>query len=335
MQCVDIGVFAHNEENAIADLLADLDCQTLVKDPNTELRIRILCNGCSDRTSEVAVHAVTNSTHLHPITVVNNFEAGGKALTWNRFVTELPDNSQFVLFIDGDIRIRDSATLSNLLEDLQRSDAVAATSRPIKDLRRIRWKPSLRMAAEFIVRQHKDGPISGQLYAVKSEAVRQIRLPVPCLVEDGFLSACLGTGLFSHPGQPERVKASLRASHYFETPGSLREFFEHDVRLSLGCEFNAALYSDLWAAETVKDRIALLSSFSQSSGIDRSLDEHERHPERSALNRKSILSGTWSSDRENMMMKLMKLAFRVLHSLYMESVRRRAMQLFKERRFQW
>lgn len=332
---VDIGIFAYNEEGKIDRLLGDLARQTLFADHHTKLKIRILCNGCTDRTAEVASAAVQNSDILRPITLINNFELGGKSRTWNRFVGELPEDSEFCLFIDADVEIRAPATLENMLVELQQCQAVAVTSRPIKEVNSLRWNPLLRFAARSIAAEHRDGPICGQLYAVRSEAVRDIRLPVPCLVEDGFLSACLITGLFSHPGKYEKVKASVLAIHHFEAPGTLSQFFQHDVRIRLGCELNAALYSELWAAETIEDRTALLREYAASQGLDRAIDEHARHPERSALKRRGICENALIPDRERPISSLARLLPRLAHSIYLDIVRCRAKWLFRKRRFSW
>ena len=333
---VDIAVFAHNEQESLPALIGDLDRQAVINDPDIELRIRVLCNGCRDRTVEVAKEAVAASMNLSPITNIDNFVEGGKALTWNRYVSALPENSHFVIFMDGDIRIKDINALSHLLDDLQQSEvAVAATSRPTKDLCRIRRNPLLRAATRLTGRDHRDGPICGQLYVVKASTVRQIRLPVPCLVEDGFLSACLVTGLFTHQGQPQRVKASPRVSHYFEVPGSLREFFHHDIRLRLGSELNAALYTDLWAAKSVKERIEILKQLSESKGIDFSIDEHQKHPERSALFGQKFLSPVFDNKKKKLFKIILNIPFHFSHCLYMVAVRHRAKKLFTERKFQW
>jgi len=335
MRHVDIGIFAHNEERSIGDLLADLDRQTLLQHPRASLRIRILCNGCTDQTAEVACRAISASDHLGPITRVDDFERGGKSLTWNRYVSELPGDADVVIFVDADIRVRDTAVFFNLFDELQHSEALSVTSRPVKRVDAIRWNPLLRMAAVLMTPAHRDGPICGQLYAVRASAIRHIRLPVPCLVEDGFLSACLVTGLFTVPGEPEQVKASSLASHEFQAPGTFREFFRHDVRLRLGCEMNAAMYSDLWAAKSADERLEILTQFAASEGISRSLDEHERHPERSALAWRSPLRGFRENGRRNAFKSVLKLPFRFAHFVYMEAVRRRAVRLFRQRQFQW
>jgi hypothetical protein len=332
MQHVDIGVFAHNEEATIAGFLADLSGQSLLSKGDVSVRISVLCNGCSDRTEDAARRAMSGSDALHSATRIFAFSEPGKARTWNRFIESLDSDSDYVIFADGDIRISGHTLLEDLLEDLRANDAVAVTSRPIKKLGHIRWNVPLRLAAKLIARPHRDGPIAGSLYAAKAESVRRIRLPVPCLVEDGFLSACLVTGLFSHDGEPERVKASSRASHQFEAPGTLREFFKHDVRLALGSELNAALFTDLWAAGTEQARIEVLEEFSQSRGIEESIAQHLRHPERSALRGGAKI---WERGVGRFTTRVIKLPIRVLYACYMWLVKREARRLFRSRKFHW
>jgi len=334
MRHIDIGVFAHNEESEINALIGDLAKQSLINHPGIILRIRVLCNGCTDDTVRVARNAVAVNEQMVKITVVENFEKSGKSRTWNSFVSEIDGESHFTIFMDADIRIIDADALLKLIEDLAHSEAVAVTSRPQKDLSGLKFNPFLYLSANTIKREHKDGPISGQLYAVKTEEIRQIRLPVPCLVEDGFLSACLITGLFSHPGRPEKVKASHRVSHFFQPPKSIRAFFHHDVRLALGCELNAALYSNLWSAKTVKDRIVIMEQFAESVGVDQSIDVHQRHPERSAL-RPLIILSVKKNKKNHGLSKIVRSPIFFAHNVYIKIVRYRAQKLFSERLFRW
>jgi len=334
MRHIDIGVFAHNEESEINAFIGDLAKQSLINHPDIILRIRVLCNGCTDDTVRVARNAVAVNEQMAKITVVEDFEKSGKSRTWNSFVSEIDGESHFTIFMDADIRITDSDALLKLIEDLAHSEAAAVTSRPQKDLSSLKFNPFLYLSANTIKREHKDGPISGQLYAVKTEEIRQIRLPVPCLVEDGFLSACLITGLFSHPGRPEKVKASDRVSHFFKPPKSIYAFFRHDVRLALGCELNAALYSNLWSAKTVKDRIVIMEQFAEFVGIDQSIDEHQRHPERSALRSIRIFSGKKNRKNYNLG-KIVRYPICFAHAVYKTLVRYRAKKLFAARLFQW
>lgn len=336
MRNIDIGVFAHNEETKIGELIKDLSKQTLINHPNNAaLRIRILCNGCTDNTVRVTRDALASSGQLSKVTFVDNFAESGKSRTWNRFVSEIGDESQYTIFMDSDIRIPDADALLNLIDDLEQSDAVAITSRPKKYLRKLRRKPLLYLAASTINREHRDGPIAGSLYAVRTEEIRHIRLPVPCLVEDGFLSACLITGIFSHQRRPERVKASDRVSHFFEPPGSISSFFRHDVRLALGCELNAALYSALWYSKTVSERTVLMAKFSETRGIDQCIVEHQKYPERSALPEIRLLNEKRSNKAQGRLRRLVHFPVTLAHKFYMSKVRERARKLFGRSQFTW
>lgn len=335
MQFVDIAIFAHNEQEQISRLLEDLSQQTLLADADTRLRIRVLCNGCSDDTFAVAEAAVSRLPELRAVCDVRDLPQPGKSRTWNAFVDQLPPDSDFVVFVDGDIQLRDTNALLHLIEDLRGDSAVAITSRPQKDTQSLRRRPLLRFIAESVGRVHRDGPIAGSLYAVKTAAIRNVRLPVPCLTEDAFLSACLVTGIFSHEGRPALVKASSRVSHWFKTPETLRQFFAHDVRIAVGTELNAALFSTLWEAESNEQRYQLLSRFSESSGIEESIVEHLRHPDRSSLKFRFALLRLFRRGNRSFISHIIHFPLRLVHFIYVLLVNNLARRKFQERRFQW
>lgn len=133
MRYVDIGVFAHNEQESIPALISDLALQSICRDPGTQLQIHVLCNGCTDQTHDIAQGVLARSAELRPITILHSFLESGKALTWNRFADALPPHSDLAVFMDADIRFRDIHALSQLIDDLQQSTALAVTSRPIKE----------------------------------------------------------------------------------------------------------------------------------------------------------------------------------------------------------
>lgn len=335
MKRVDVAVFAHNEEHTISDLIEDLSRQSILFDAGAIVRIRILANGCADNTVSVARSGLTGRKHLNDVTVVDELHEAGKALTWNRFVTELPSDSQYVVFLDGDIRIEEEQALLRLITGLVESDATAITSRPKKSFAHLRCRPILKLAAHHISRQHQDGPIAGSLYAARTEAIRDIRLPVPCLVEDGFLSACLITDLFAHKPTPRLVKASQNVSHTFEAPSTLMEFFRHDVRLQLGVELNAALYTALWAADSQQERREILQRYARSEDIDSSIDDHLMHPERTSLFHSWKPRFNNGEQSHTDIRTLLRWPVHSAHALYLSIVRAKARRLFKQRQFNW
>src|SRR5688572_8342662 len=105
MAKIDIGIFAHNEERAIGEMLSRFSRQSLFATPEHSVRVFVLANGCSDRTAEVAKAAFDKLYAPGQIDVVNLAE-GGKSRTWNKFVHELsrPD-TDFLLFCDADLRL--------------------------------------------------------------------------------------------------------------------------------------------------------------------------------------------------------------------------------------
>ncbi len=335
MNIINIGVFAYNEQENIANIINDLDLQSVMTNGLFQLSVQVLCNGCTDKTVPIAITSVERCKNINKFTEVKDYKVGSKSITWNKFINSNIEGSDFIICIDGDIRIHDQDAIINLIHDLDNSNSYALTSRPMKKLDKLNRKPLLKVATKIAGAEHVDGKICGQFYAVKTDNINNIQLPNPCLVEDGFLAACLITSLFTHEGDPKLIKASQSVCHEFEVPGSLKEFFYHDVRILLGCELNAAYYSFLWEATDVKERIEILNSFSKSDKINDCIEEHLKHPERSALKKQKYFDFLFRIRSENMLIKIAKLPIRFLYVVYINAVKGRAKRLFIERTFFW
>src|SRR5205823_7966926 len=80
----------------------------------------------------------------------------------------------------------------------------------------------------------KDPALCGQLYCVRSEELRAIKLPAEITVEDGFLRALLLTYGFTRTEDKCRITLDLRASHVFTSVATFREIFKHEVRIVAG-----------------------------------------------------------------------------------------------------
>ena len=95
MRCV-VAIFAHREERRIAACLRSLPlCR-----PDTEFHL--LVNGSNDRTAAIGQEVA----RLHPALTVHDWQPGGKARTWNRFVHEVgPERAGCWIFMDGDAEI--------------------------------------------------------------------------------------------------------------------------------------------------------------------------------------------------------------------------------------
>jgi hypothetical protein len=329
-----LGVFVHNEEHTVGRCLQDLREQQLRGE--VELRVFVLCNGCTDASVSVARRAAEAWAGLTDRSIeVLDLPEPGKSRTWNRFV-ELADDDQadVAVCVDGDIRMRGVTALVDLVGELRDPSISAAVSRPVAVFPREAPRHLPRLF-ENTKTEHADGAIVGSFYAARMDRLREIRLPVPCLVEDGFLAACLITDLFSQDGEHRLVRASKRVSHEFEAPTSVAAFFRHSVRVVLGTEMNAALFTPLWAAPTREARRDLLRGFARGEGLDEAFRIHDRQ----ISSRHFGTTRFWRDFAEETLGDVRgsprKAPLRLAKRAYLGAVRARAWKLFRERTFVW
>ena len=129
-----MAVFAHNEEGSIGDLIDSLRAQTLFARSGVSGEVRILENGSTDRTAEVAEVALESWAAEGWGACVDRISPGGKARTWNEYVHRLADPAAEVLvFLDADIDFRERTVLESLIGELEaHPKAVLATDTPLK-----------------------------------------------------------------------------------------------------------------------------------------------------------------------------------------------------------
>lgn len=237
------------------------------------------------------------------------------------------------VFVDGDIRIPEVGSLERLLAHLEDPEVAAAVSRPVAvfDPTMPRW---LRVAFDKTKTGHEDGAVCGMLYAARWEALRDVRLPVPCLVEDGFLAACLVTRMFTTPGSPSLVRAAPDVSHEYVAPLSLREFFHHSVRIETGALMNAALYTPLWAAATVEERRSILRELALGQGQEQAYRAFEVRADNRAPRRRTV--STFLRDVAAEARRDPRRApARIAKQAWLLAVRLRAQESFSARSFRW
>lgn len=330
---IAIGVFAHNEAATIADAVNDLADQSLLTRDGVHLHV--LCNGCTDDTADVARAAIDRNERLRERSTVHALVAPGKSRTWNHFVHELASDADVLLFVDADIRIPDRDNLARLIAYLEATGAPAVTSHAQKDLSVLAKNPLLRLGASVIARQHADGRIAGSLYAVRRAIVEPIWLPVPCLVEDGFLASCIVTSLFRQQPDVTRVRACPGARHLFDPPDTLRAFFRHDIRMKLGIELNGAMYTPLWASSDPLETTRLLRDFAANGPSDTVLGAHRFALSTFPLMPGSLMRLCARQAGESVEAWAVRLPVRLAHAAYMSVVYCRAHHLYKRRTFRW
>lgn len=325
-----IGIFIHNEELHIERCLQDLSNQSIFNVKDIGVQVYLLCNGCTDNSIQVLSKLANENNYI-----VFDWSEGGKSRTWNRFVHDMiTDDAETIVFLDGDLRLPEPQTIERLVSTLNSSPSVVATSKPVKDISRYSWWNPLRFIASVIKSPHRDGSICGQLYAMKRNSAQNVWLPNPCLVEDGFLAATIVTDFFQGPSEMARVKAVPKAWHIFEPPNNLGEFFQHDVRLTLGVELNAALYTQLWDTKSFTEAQQLLQEFSAGNRIDVAIDEHLGMPQNRALQFKRVLRYAWPKG-QHLIKGLILLPVRIAHMIYMFFVFRTARTQFLHSQFKW
>lgn len=245
MRLVDIGIFAHNEEQGIKAMLEGLAGQNLFADPALSVRVLVLANGCRDSTANVA-RAVTV-----PGLSVIDLPLGGKSRTWNRFVHDLsrPDADQLI-FCDADIALPQPDTLMRLVTGLDARPGLAVlNSRPVKD---ISHNPTNLSLTDRLIAAGSGGlddwktAICGQLYAMPAAKARRFHLPIGLPVEDGFLRAMILTDqLTSGVEMITRIDGAEGAFHLYASERDIPALIRHQTRIIIGSAVNAACFAHL------------------------------------------------------------------------------------------
>lgn len=249
---VHIGIFAHDEEDGIAFVLRDLAQQDLFQREDVCVQAFVLANGCTDATIAVARREVdAMSPMVQKCITVLDLPFRGKSRTWNHFVHTLcVDQAEFIYCMDADIRVPARENLRRMLERLEAGRAVVVNSRPRKDIEvhagRLSFVERLIVLASGTASDYRTS-IAGSLYLVRTDAVRDIHMPVGLPVEDGFLRAMILTRLLTQPEDFSRIHGEPDIWHVYESLRSIRALLRHQTRLVIGSSVNTAVFDYLRA----------------------------------------------------------------------------------------
>src|ERR1043166_9075278 len=226
---VAIGIFAWNEERAIAAALNSLFQQTLfagLSRRNTRCQLICVTNGCTDQTPVIADQIFSYQESHHPYASaftcqIARIEQRGKLNAWNRFVHCLSAKEAHCLFMmDADILLHRSDTLWNMFIALEKHpESTVAVDRPRKD---ILFKTHKSIRDWFSIGASRmtgaaDSQLCAQLYCIRTDTARKIYLPKDLSAcEDGFLKALVCTDNLTHELCPERIHLTEHAEHTFE-----------------------------------------------------------------------------------------------------------------------
>lgn len=251
MTNVCLGILARNEAAGIAKLIADLGEQSLLLADSFDITIIVVANGCTDDTAKVAKTAFEAGPFARNAvtTAVRDVARPGKSNAWNLLVHEFaPQESDFILFLDGDIRIPKKDTLELVIRKLTESPhAVVAVDRSVKDLsleRPVGIKERLIRAGTGTATDTRTA-IAGALYCVRASELHDIWLPLGLPGEDGFLRAMLLTSSFSRQEDLSRIVYVGNAFHVFDSLRTVSDLVAHNVRLAIGTAINILLFHHL------------------------------------------------------------------------------------------
>lgn len=243
-----ICILAKNEERNIAVTLAELADQTLLRADTHAIDVHVVANGCEDETVARAQSARSFFSRLGRHLEVHDLHPGGKSRAWNRAVHDLVDPSiDILIFIDADIRFAHDQVLTQLIAMLDEDERrIVCSGHPVKDISAKQHKSVLdHFSLAVSGKSRHVGAITGQLYAARAAALREIWLPDETPGEDGFLNAMITTSGFTQPPDPCRVVTPDRPTHYFHahTP---RQFVAHERRMIIGTVINCWIFEHLW-----------------------------------------------------------------------------------------
>lgn len=268
---INIGIFAHNEQSNIRNIIADIDGQSLSCDQQNEIKIFVLANGCTDATVAIATEAARHITSSQLTISVCDLPFAGKSRTWNFFVHDAceKDPCDAVIFVDADIRIREVDTFHKMISRLSSGPASVINSRPTKDID-IRKEP-LSFSQKIIASSGGSftdykSTICGQLYAAKISAIRDIYLPIGLPVEDGFIKAMIISSFLTQADDKSKINGFEDIWHEYESIRSISGVIRHQKRIIVGSAINTAVFREITThSQDLDERKAFLKSVSQES----------------------------------------------------------------------
>lgn len=267
---VSIGLLAHNEEKNITSMINYVIEQDLFQQSEVEIQFIIVANGCTDQTVNIANKALIKENHQQSKNFnVAYIEQAGKSNAWNNYVHEYAwRDAEYLILLDADIEFGSNNVLSRLIEALENNPkAVASVDRPRKNIHKQVKKDILAKLSVGVsdINQNGRAVITGQLYCMTGQAIRNVYMPIGLPVEDGFLRAMVVTGNFTHKDDKSKI-VEVDVYHYFEALLSPEKLYRHEKRLIIGATINTILYTHLWSAvsKTGKDAGVLIQELNEN-----------------------------------------------------------------------
>lgn len=275
--CIDIGIFARNEADAIGNLIADLGAQSIMSDDRIDLRMVVLANGCCDQTAARAREAAAALPPAFGARLrVLELPEAGKSRTVHRFIHDLSrPEAEFLCLMDADIRLPKGDNLRQMVVALaRRPDLRVFNSRPVKDtvFEATATGPVARLiAAGSGGLDDWRTAICGQLFMIRAAAARRIGLPPGLPVEDGFMRAMVLTDLLTAPEDLSRIDGDQQVFHVYRSIRTAGELVRHQTRIVIGSAVNAALFARI--RREARDEAAAHALLMAAAGDERWIGE--------------------------------------------------------------
>lgn len=276
---IDLGIFAHDEAEGIAQMVVSLAAQDVLETADFSVRILLLANGCTDATARLAREAATRSG-IEDRLEIFELPKGGKSQTWNTFVHGLtrPD-ATFMIFCDADISLPKTDALTRLIRFVsERPDLVAASSRPVKD---IVYDPPVHMSLSDRLIVASGGTlddwkesICGQLYVLRGDKARELHLPIGLPVEDGFVRAMITTDILRQRPMTKRLDGLDSIFHVYKSERGIISLLNHQVRIVIGSAINSVLFRHLGGTDVSDVRAELAQAARDPDWLPRILKAH-------------------------------------------------------------
>lgn len=238
---LSIGILAYNEEDGIKTTLESLFKQTIFAElerAGAWCEVVCVANGCVDATVAVADDFfAAASAHPHAAAFecrVEDIQEKGKTNALNQYYHRLSDQrASFLVLMDADILFREPETLHRLYRGLETDpEAQITVGRLYKDVQFKEKKTLLdriSLSTSDMTRAGK-AQLSGQLYCIRGDTVRNIYFPKGLLVEDGFIKMVVCSDFFTRDTEPNRIKVVEGASHVFEAYKKIADVLNNQKR---------------------------------------------------------------------------------------------------------
>jgi glycosyltransferase involved in cell wall biosynthesis len=255
---VTIGILAHNKADKIAGLISDLGKQTLLANDDLSIDIHVVANGCTDATIRVSKGALAVPAFQRGNTrvFIQNIEHAGKSNAWNELVHDFASpKTDFVFFVDADIRIPEAASLQLILDRLvDAKKARVAVDQSVKDLSEQAHKTlveKLILAASGSAYDNYTS-FAGALYCVRFKVLKDVWMPIGLPREDEFLRAMILTSNFTQDENLERIVYVDGTRHIFESERTVKGVLRCNIRLVIGTAINMLLFKHIRATPSIQ-----------------------------------------------------------------------------------